>query len=197
MIESLDEKALFIEMDRENRQRADLRPYEQGLMYKRALDQGLFSSLRKLAEETGADASNVSKAIKITELPEQVLNVFAARASVLDIQYGWSRQLHKLYKSDPDVLLARVKDIEDLPKINNYTAAGVYRMLIGKSPFSGDDRLMTALVALSTNSRTVDVGSQKYELVYNSEMTSVKLGRLNAAKLEKLEKFLSGLLKDD
>ena len=32
-IESIDDKELFKEMDRENRQRADLRPYEQGLMY--------------------------------------------------------------------------------------------------------------------------------------------------------------------
>jgi ParB family chromosome partitioning protein len=35
-IESIDDKELFKEMDRENRLRADLRPYEQGLMYLRA-----------------------------------------------------------------------------------------------------------------------------------------------------------------
>jgi ParB family transcriptional regulator, chromosome partitioning protein len=44
IIEDVNEESLFIEMDRENRQRADLRPYEQGVMYKRAIDEGMVTS---------------------------------------------------------------------------------------------------------------------------------------------------------
>src|SRR5690606_26125628 len=35
---------LFVEMERENRERADLSAWEQGVMYMRALEQGLFPS---------------------------------------------------------------------------------------------------------------------------------------------------------
>ena len=69
MIDDLDEKKLFIEMDRENRQRKDLRPYEVGAMYAKALDEGLFSSARKLAEEVGMDHSQLSKALNLARLP--------------------------------------------------------------------------------------------------------------------------------
>lgn len=33
----VDDQQMFVEMDRENRQRKDLRPYEQGMMYGHAL----------------------------------------------------------------------------------------------------------------------------------------------------------------
>jgi len=42
MVADLDDRTLFIEMDRENRVRKDLTAWEQGVMYRRALDTGLF-----------------------------------------------------------------------------------------------------------------------------------------------------------
>ena len=84
MVEDLDDKHLFIEMDRENRQRKDLRPYEVGVMYAKALDEGLFPSARKLAEEVGIDHSQLSKALSLARLPLDVLNAFR---TPLDLQY--------------------------------------------------------------------------------------------------------------
>ena len=49
IVEALTDAQLFSEMERENRERQDLSPWEQGVMYKRALDDGLFP----LAEKTG------------------------------------------------------------------------------------------------------------------------------------------------
>ena len=47
MIAEVDDVELFIDMDRENRQRKDMRPYELGVMYNRALKEGIFPSAKK------------------------------------------------------------------------------------------------------------------------------------------------------
>jgi ParB family chromosome partitioning protein len=47
LVEEISDLDLFVQMDRENRQRSDLRPFEQGLMYARALDEKLYSSAKK------------------------------------------------------------------------------------------------------------------------------------------------------
>lgn len=104
IIDSVDDATLFVDMDRENRQRADLRPYEQGAMYQIALDGGLFASQRLLAEAVGLSQGSVSKAVRIAELPEEVLSAFPSR---LDIQYRWGGLLWKLLDSDKDTVLAR------------------------------------------------------------------------------------------
>ena len=108
LVESITDKALFEEMDRENRLRADLRPYEQGEMYKKALADGLYSSLRKLAESIGLHPGNVSTAIKVARLPEVILDAFPSR---LDIQYRWALPLTDAIEKDADVLVARAKAI--------------------------------------------------------------------------------------
>jgi len=129
VIESINEQALFVEMDRENRQRADLRPYEQGEMYRRALDEGLYVSLRKLSESIGVQASNVSVAIKIARLPEAILDAFSSR---LDIQYRWATPLTDALEKDPDVILARAKAIASDTNVKSKNAAYVFQTLIGE-----------------------------------------------------------------
>ena len=104
IVDSLNDKDLFIEMDRENRAREDLTPYEQGVMYARALDKGLFPSLRKMAVEIGEDASNISKATSLARLPGPVLDSFVSR---LDVQYRWGAALKSAFEKEPDLILAR------------------------------------------------------------------------------------------
>jgi len=108
-IESLDDKHLFIEMDRENRQRMDLRPYEIGAMYDQALKEGLFPSARKLADEVGIDHSQLSKALSLARLPEEVLKAFA---SPLDLQYRWVADLTGALQKDPDMVLELAKVVQ-------------------------------------------------------------------------------------
>ncbi len=106
MIEYLDELNLFLEMDHENRQRKDLRPYEQGVMYAKALDDGLFSSMRKMAEEVGVEVGNMSKYISLARLPADVL---AAFKSPLELQQTWATPLVKAIQNNPELVSARVK----------------------------------------------------------------------------------------
>ena len=107
-IETLSDAELFAQMDRENRQRADLRPYEQGHMYAKALDEGLFSSLRKMADALGVDAGNASKAIALARLPDQVL---AAFGSPLELQQAWATPLAAAMQKNPDQVLSRAREL--------------------------------------------------------------------------------------
>lgn len=105
-IEDLSDAELFQQMDRENRQRADLRPYEQGLMYARALDEGIFSSMRKMSESLGMEQANVSRYIALAKLPKEVL---AAFASPLDLQQRWAASLTQALEMRPAVVHAQAK----------------------------------------------------------------------------------------
>lgn len=93
---------LFSEMDRENREREDLRPFEQGLQYARALEQKLFPSIRKMSECLGVDASGVSRLIAMVDLPPEIVKAFS---SPLDIQFDWGGKLAQAHTASADRVL--------------------------------------------------------------------------------------------
>jgi hypothetical protein len=68
-------------MERENRGRKNLSAWEQGCMYRKALDEGLYPSLRKLAEAVKVDVSLVSKSLALARLPESVVAAFRHRST--------------------------------------------------------------------------------------------------------------------
>lgn len=81
--QSLVDIEVFLSMERENRERADLSPFEQGRSYVSALDEGLFPSLRRLAEAVGVSHTWVRKSMLVAQLPEAVIQAFR---SPLEIQ---------------------------------------------------------------------------------------------------------------
>lgn len=104
VIDNLDDRALFVEMDRENRVRKDLSAWEQGMMYRRALQQGLFPSNRKLAEAIGVDLSALGKALALADLPDPVVQAFG---SPLALQFRWAKPLAEALQSHRDAVLMR------------------------------------------------------------------------------------------
>lgn len=108
IVETVDDKSLFASMDRENRSRADLSPFEQGDMYRRALDEGLYPSLRQMCADLGVDLGNASKAIAIARLPSEIL---AAFESPTQIQFRWGKELAAVLQKDPDGIIERAKTI--------------------------------------------------------------------------------------
>ena len=104
VIDNLDDRTLFVEMDRENRDRDDLSPWEQGVMYLRALERGLFASNRQLATAVGIDPSNLGKSLALAKLPDEVV---AAFTSPLDIQLRWAPLLSKVLEQDLDGVMRR------------------------------------------------------------------------------------------
>ena len=109
MVDSIDDQTLFVEMDRENRGRKDLSPWEQGVMYRRALSEGLFPSNRKLADAVGADLSAMGKALALADLPQEVIDAFP---TPFEIQFRWSKPLKDALDADMSAVLNRAKAIK-------------------------------------------------------------------------------------
>lgn len=106
VVEELSDQALFQQMERENRQRKNLSAWEQGCMYRQAIDGGLYPSLRRLSEAIDVDVSLVSKAVALARLPDIVV---AAFASPLDIQFRWASPLAEIVQKDPEGVLERAR----------------------------------------------------------------------------------------
>ncbi|MDP9902378.1 ParB/RepB/Spo0J family partition protein [Variovorax ginsengisoli] len=175
LVETLSEEQLFVEMDRENRERADLRPYEQGEMYRRALDDGLYPSLRRLADALGVAHSNVSRALAIARLPREILDAFP---SPLEIQYRWSEPLGDALKRDSAAVLALAASLRDERSAgSSLSAKAVY------------DRLIDA--RSSTSRRQVMAGDVKAFTVKESKNgVAIELKAVSPAKLKAIEEFI-------
>ena len=106
VVEPMSDRDLFSQMDQENRNRRPLAPFEQGSMFKAALDTQLYSTASALSQGLGIDPSIVSKALSIVRLPDEVVHAFG---SPLDIQYRWAGPLNEAYRKDPGALLARAQ----------------------------------------------------------------------------------------
>ena len=106
LIEDLSDAQLFAQMDRENRQREDLSPWEQGMMYARALENGLFPSMRQLADNVGCDPATVSRTIALFRLPHDIVDLFA---SPTDLQTRWAKPLSELSRHGSHVVIGQVR----------------------------------------------------------------------------------------
>jgi len=130
IIEPLTDRQTLIQMALENNGRTDLRPYEKGVWFLRAMATGLVG---KTADETartlGEKASNFSNAVKLAGLPDFVLDAFASR---LDLQHRWAKPLHDAVKKDAAAVMAAAERIAGLrasPLGASLTAKDVFEHL--------------------------------------------------------------------
>ena len=119
---------LFLAMDRENRERADLSPYEQGAMYRRALDEKLYPSNRRLAEALGVSHTWVANVLLVADLPAPVVECFR---SPLEIQHRHAKSLSDALETDRKGVLRRAEKLraQERPK----AAAAIVGALVGTS----------------------------------------------------------------
>ncbi|RYF59025.1 MAG: ParB/RepB/Spo0J family partition protein [Comamonadaceae bacterium] len=111
MIEpAMKDADLFVEMERENRERADLSAWEQGVMYMRALEMGLFPSAKQLAAAIDRDMGNISKAMALAKLPTDVVRAFG---SPLNLQFRWATALKDAHQRDPEKLIATAVELRE------------------------------------------------------------------------------------
>lgn len=126
LIDPVSDRELFETMDRENRGRKALSAWEQGMTYRRALDEGLYPSQRRLAESLGVDISLVSKSLTLARLPDAVIGAFA---SPNEIQFRWAQPLAEALQKDPDAMLGRAEALK--ARAPELAAAQVFASLIG------------------------------------------------------------------
>jgi ParB family chromosome partitioning protein len=184
MIESVDDRTLFEDMDRENRNREDPRPYEQGDMYRRALDRGLYPSLRALCDAIKVDPGNASKAVKIARLPAAVLDAFPSR---LDIQYRWAQPLDEIVSNSSDIVIKRAQEIiEERMQGRVLSSAEVYSRLTTAAPAAKPKGKERTLMGKNGSARVIESNGR-----YQAEFPK---GTLRPGQAEKLESFISSLL---
>lgn len=135
---------LFSAMDRENRERADLSPYEQGMMYRRALDEKLYPSNRRLAEALGVSHTWVANVLLVADLPAPVVDCFR---SPLEIQHRHAKTIAAALESDRKAVLRRAE------KLRAFERAGAATAVVSALVASSKEITETAY-------QTLDVGGK-------------------------------------
>ncbi len=124
----LSDLDLFAMMDRENRERDDLSPYEQGATYRRALDEHLYPSQRRLAEALGVSHTWVGKTLVVADLPGAVVECFR---NPLDIQHRHAEQIAGVLETDRKGVLRRAEKLRQTPQ--KPAAGAVVAALLGNA----------------------------------------------------------------
>lgn len=170
----MNEKELFSTMDRENREREDLTAYEQGKMYRMALEEGLYPSARKLAEELGVSHTWVNKTLAVADLPIPVVECFR---SPLDIQARHAILLGTAINKDTRSVLKRAEKIRG----QKLTAGQIVEELIGlkAEPKPGKPLLMQVQ---GRKVGTIEQGQKSILITLDLE----QLNREKAGGLQKL-----------
>ena len=185
-IEEASDVSLFEQMERENRGRKNLSAWEQGTMYRRALDDGLYSSLRRLAEGLGVDVSLVSKSVSLARLPDDLV---AAFQSPLDIQFRWAAPLTEAMQKDPDGTLARARAIAEAR--GDLGPAAILANLVGL-PDSAPDRSKSQALTISKAGK---VAAKLTSDAKGRAVVRFEAGALPESKRKALVKVIEDLLK--
>ena len=90
-VRDMSDHEAVVAMDVENRHRQDMSPYERGRVYQRLLRSKLFTSQDELARTLNVSASQVSRLLKVAQLPSVVVNAFS---SPLELREGWGLDLY-------------------------------------------------------------------------------------------------------
>lgn len=128
----ISDHELFAAMDRENRERADLSAWEQGAMYRKALEEQMFPSQRRLAEALGVSHTWVRKAIAVAEIPDPVVQCFR---SPLEMQFRHAELISDALAVDRKGVLRRA---EKLRQSERFSASAVVAALVGKQRGQGE-----------------------------------------------------------
>ncbi|MEJ8850017.1 ParB/RepB/Spo0J family partition protein [Variovorax rhizosphaerae] len=134
-VDELGDAALFAAMDRENRERSDLSAYEQGAMYRRALEEQLFPTQRQLAEGLGVSHTWVRKALMVAQLPDAVVECFR---SPLEITFRHAEQINSAMEKDRRGFLRRIERVRGHGLSPSMVVA---RLLDAKPGFERTERL--------------------------------------------------------
>jgi ParB family chromosome partitioning protein len=176
-IETIGDAELFAAMDRENRERADLSSFEQGVMYQRALDEGLHRSARTLAEALGVSHTWVNNALSVANLPAPIVECFR---NPLEITHRHAKLIKAALDSDQKLVLKRAEKI----RCKQLSASAVIASL------SGSQKAHLA-------SRTVTVAGKrvgKIEKKGDNLLVNLSAPEIDDQKLASLQAFLEKLL---
>jgi ParB family transcriptional regulator, chromosome partitioning protein len=129
-VREISDEEGIIAMDIENRHRLDISPYERGMSYLRWLRSGYFKSQDDIARGLRISASQVSRLLKLAQLPSAVV---AAFPRPMDICEAWALALSEVLE-DPQRRTATCARARALASLDpRPPAREIYRQLLSAS----------------------------------------------------------------
>lgn len=125
----------FIRQEVENEAVA-LTPYELGLRWAYALSQidadgkPWYKTRAELARAVKKDPGDVTKALQLSELPEEVVRLFQPLDT---LQYRFAKPLHDAARAGPELLLAKAQELERVGAVGHWTPKRICNHLCGTS----------------------------------------------------------------
>ena len=171
-----DDRQLWEEMDRENRGRQDLTPYERGVQYKKALEQGLYPSTRRMAQAIDVDVSLATKLVKFAKLPDEVITAFR---SPNEIHVNWVGKLCDSVDRDREGLIRRAAAARDLSDTER-TGKAVFAALTGQEgvePFHAE----TLKISDARGAQIALIKRDKAGISIEIKRSDIPLAQLQAA----------------
>jgi ParB/RepB/Spo0J family partition protein len=132
-VRDLTDREAVVALDIENRQRSDLSPYERGRAYSSWLRAGLFASQDELARVLNISASQVSRLMRLAQLPTVLVGAFTSATEICET---WGRDLMEIWE-DPErrcALTAGARAIAQESLTAKLPAATVYQRLVSNAP---------------------------------------------------------------
>ena len=126
-ITEVSDREAFIAMDSENRLRKDLSPYERALSYAHWLRNGHFRSQDELARALNISAAQVSRILKLTQLPSVLIQAFD---NPTDIREEWGVRLVTLIRDtrSREAIIGVARSL--LVRANRTPSINVYQRLV-------------------------------------------------------------------
>jgi ParB family chromosome partitioning protein len=129
-VRELSDREAIIAMDIENRQRADVSPYERAVSYARWIRNGHFGSQDDIARALKVSSSQVSRLLRLARLPSVILNAFT---TPLEICETWGLDLMDAL-DDPERRQRTIQAARAIGELNpRPLAKQVFRQLITAS----------------------------------------------------------------
>jgi ParB family chromosome partitioning protein len=144
-LREIADRDAIIALDIENRQRKELSPYERGRAFSAWLQAGHFDSQEDLAHVLNISASQVSRLLKLAELPAAVVSAFADPTQICE---NWAPELIELWnnhESKNHIIKAARSVSRESPQPSAATiykrllAAGVGRDYSGSAAINHDE----------------------------------------------------------
>lgn len=190
VIESVSTQAMFLEMERENRERKNLSAYEQGLMYQRALDVGLYPSQRALADAIGRDAGFIGRARQVVGLPAPILEAFTSRN---DIQFLHGKPLMDAWTKNREAVTQAAHDLRQAHEAGEKISANqVVKTLVAAAEAGGGLHDATPPVeSIEHQGREIGSLSRRGKQM----VLTLEVDALNEQQWQELREWIAGRLR--
>jgi ParB family transcriptional regulator, chromosome partitioning protein len=137
-VREMTDQEAAVALDIENRKRKDVSPYERGLCYSRWLRAKYFNSQEEIARVLGISASQVSRTLKLAQLPAVIVQAFA---NPLEIAEKWGLDLHRAWQDEQrqHAMIAAARSLAQ--KAPRLSAEEVYQRLMTQAVSGGRGRV--------------------------------------------------------